>query len=243
MSKKRSSARRVQPPEQPPEPQPPQIPPPDHPLECVPPPKAEPDPERHSRKCLICHHPDRAALESDYIHWVSPDYISSAYNLWDRQTIYRHARATGLNELRRQNLRCVIEPILEYTHYLRPTACDILNAARAYSRINDYGQWVDPPKEVVISKRPYFQEGVNAALRKEIFDLMQDRKERQAAGESPDPKPPTPNPKLLIDTIPKLESHPTPTKQSPKPISNRYKPSRTRFRAAKRRVKNNGRIQ
>ena len=150
------------------------MPPPDQPLECVPPPKAEPDPERHSRKCLICHHPDRAALESDYIHWVSPDYISSAYNLWDRQTIYRHARATGLNELRRQNLRCVIEPILEYTHYLRPTACDILNAARAYSRINDYGQWVDPPREVVISKRPYFQEGVNTALRKEIFDLMQD---------------------------------------------------------------------
>src|ERR1700758_2716577 len=128
MSKRRSSTRRATPSEPPPEPQsqsttpatipepqPPQMPPPDQPLECVPPPKPDPDPERHSRKCQVCHHPDRAALESDFIHWVSPDYISTAYNLWDRQTIYRHARALGLDELRRQNLRCVIEPILDYT--------------------------------------------------------------------------------------------------------------------------------
>ena len=204
MSKKRSSTRRASPFRQPPEsathpyattpePQSPQIPPPDQPLECVPPPKAEPDPERHSRKCLICHHPDRAALESDYIHWVSPDYISSAYNLWDRQTIYRHARATGLDELRRQNLRCVIEPILEY-----PTTCGPPPATSSTPpRLQPHQRLrpiADPPKEVVISKRPYFQEGVNATLRKELYDLMQDRKARHIAGEAPIPnlrKPPS----------------------------------------------------
>jgi hypothetical protein len=28
--------------------------------------------ERHSRKCIICHHPEREAIEEEFLHWRAP---------------------------------------------------------------------------------------------------------------------------------------------------------------------------
>jgi len=28
--------------------------------------------ERHSRRCIICHHPEREAIEEEFLHWRAP---------------------------------------------------------------------------------------------------------------------------------------------------------------------------
>jgi hypothetical protein len=52
-----------------------------------------PSPERHSRKCAICHHPDRANLEEDFLNWRNAELIKNEYELPNYRTIYLHARA------------------------------------------------------------------------------------------------------------------------------------------------------
>ncbi len=152
MSKKRSSARRALPP----------APSTDAPAkaEIIPanespisPTQGDLDPSRHTRKCAICHHPDRDSIEDDFIHWVRPYTILSEYSIRDHKTLYRHARALGLDFLRRRNLRLTLEPILEAAQHVRITADSVISAARVYSHINEDGQWIDPPRESIITKK------------------------------------------------------------------------------------------
>jgi hypothetical protein len=28
--------------------------------------------ERHSRRCIICHHPEREAIEEEFVQWRAP---------------------------------------------------------------------------------------------------------------------------------------------------------------------------
>jgi hypothetical protein len=37
--------------------------------------------ERHSRKCAICNHPERADLEEDFVSWRNADLIQKDYDL------------------------------------------------------------------------------------------------------------------------------------------------------------------
>ena len=59
--------------------------------------------------------------------------------------IYRHAKATGLLERRRRNLRGVAERILERADAIHPTAEAILSAMRIYAHITEDGRWIEPP--------------------------------------------------------------------------------------------------
>ncbi|HXZ13432.1 MAG TPA: hypothetical protein VEG64_13675 [Candidatus Sulfotelmatobacter sp.] len=111
--------------------------------------------ERHQRLCTICHHPDLEFIEQQFLHWHSPDALAREYDVHKR-AIFRHAHALGLFERRRRNLRFVFESFLERVQYVAPTGNDILRAARAYARVNDLGQWIDPPTThfVVASAAP-----------------------------------------------------------------------------------------
>jgi len=80
--------------------------------------KTSPDPpssmERHFRKCAICTHPDREAIDKAFLHrsrcrvWADDSaqrtivQIVKDYNLPSLSSLYRHAHATGL-WLRRLN--------------------------------------------------------------------------------------------------------------------------------------------
>jgi hypothetical protein len=79
--------------------------------------KTPPDPpssmERHSRKCAICTHPAREAIDQAFLHrsrcraWADDSAqqtiknIVKNHNLPSLSSLYRHAHATGL-WLRRQ---------------------------------------------------------------------------------------------------------------------------------------------
>jgi hypothetical protein len=41
-----------------------------------------PDFSRHSRHCGICSHPNRDAIEADFIRWRSPEQIVKEYQIW-----------------------------------------------------------------------------------------------------------------------------------------------------------------
>ncbi|MGH9684939.1 MAG: hypothetical protein ACRD4S_15165 [Candidatus Acidiferrales bacterium] len=111
--------------------------------------------ERHSRKCVICHHADRESIEEESLNWHSPSRITTHYELHDYRCVYRHARAAGLCVLRRHNLRAAFELIIEQAEKVTPTADAIIRAVRACTCLTGDGQptlqWVEPARHVKIS--------------------------------------------------------------------------------------------
>lgn len=107
--------------------------------------------ERHSRKCAVCHHPDRALIEYEFLRWSHVWHMARDFGIADYRTIYCHATAFGLFEQRRRNARAVLEPILENASRCVPSADAVIRALRAYTRIDDSGRWIEPPTQVVYS--------------------------------------------------------------------------------------------
>jgi hypothetical protein len=116
--------------------------------------RSTPDLARHRRKCTVCHHPEREAIEDLFVHWHSPEAICNIFN--DKGigwiAVYRHAYALGLDEVRRRNLRFVFEHILDQADQVTPTPASLIAAARALgSCVNDTGQWHEPPRRVLVT--------------------------------------------------------------------------------------------
>ena len=111
--------------------------------------RPRPDLQRHARKCHICHHPQRAEIEDDFLNWHGPNEIVKDYNLPHWSVIYRHANAFGLRARRNENIRTVLDIFLEQAESAPITANAILRAIRAYSCLNDDGTWVELPKRVI----------------------------------------------------------------------------------------------
>ena len=108
--------------------------------------------ERHKRKCAVCHHPDRETIEQDFLRWCSPDDLAKNFGIKYSSAIYRHMHATGLIGQRRANLRFALEPIIEQAYRVPSDADSIIRAVRMYAHINDHGDWVEPPKTLVIGR-------------------------------------------------------------------------------------------
>ncbi len=109
-----------------------------------------PDPNRHSRKCSVCNHPERDAIEEEFLHWRSPHAIGAHYDI-HKKAIYRHAHAMGLFAQRRGNVRAVLEHIIEQAEHAPVTGQTIINAVRALTCLQDDGRWVEPPRRVIYS--------------------------------------------------------------------------------------------
>jgi hypothetical protein len=113
----------------------------------------EPSFERHRRKCRICCHPQREAIEELFIHWHSPESIHhdfAIYPAFDVSCLYRHARAADLYKKRSRNLRDVFDLLLEQAGNVLPTAHGIVAVVRAYSCLTKTNQWVEPERRVHI---------------------------------------------------------------------------------------------
>jgi hypothetical protein len=111
-----------------------------------------PDFERHSRKCLVCSHPDRDAIEGEFIRWRSPEKIVRDYNITDRNSIYRHAHATNLFAERRRHVARVLESYLETIDDNPPADFDpVTRAVRVYAHLNANGAWFEPLRKVHIT--------------------------------------------------------------------------------------------
>lgn len=107
---------------------------------------AVPDYARHARLCTVCSHPDRDAIEGDYIRWRSILNLSTDYDI-ARSTIYRHVHATGLDRRRSTSVSRVLERFLEESENFPVEEFDVVTrAVRAYAHMDDNGRWWEPPR-------------------------------------------------------------------------------------------------
>ena len=113
---------------------------------------SRPDPARHARKCSICHHKDRSAIDADFLDWRSAHQIVRHYALPHRVYLYRHAHATGLTRLRKASLCRVLDSIIEQVETVPITGSTILRAMRAYSCLTKHGDWVEPARRVIVHR-------------------------------------------------------------------------------------------
>ena len=95
--------------------------------------------ERHARKCKICRHKDREDIESDFLHWHDVHNIVTEFDLGTRRALYRHARATGLYEIRMSNIRDAAALIAARAENCPATASAVLKAIQACSMIDAHG--------------------------------------------------------------------------------------------------------
>ncbi|MGH9711327.1 MAG: hypothetical protein ACRD37_12350 [Candidatus Acidiferrales bacterium] len=107
---------------------------------------------RHASQCRICNHPDRAAIEFDFLNWRNPWELVKSYQLRNISTVYRHAHATGLFGRRRLNMRFALERMVERVNEVPVTASSVIRAVRAIACINDAGEWTEPSSRVIISR-------------------------------------------------------------------------------------------
>jgi len=134
--------------------------------------------ERHSRRCIICHHPEREAIEEEFVHRRAPWKLSQDYKLTDYRTVYRHARAAGLLLQRRERLHSALDAFVESVDDVTFTGDTILRAMRAYSCIDTHGRWTEIPTQVQFStshdahspQSPTRTSNVASSLRSGILD-------------------------------------------------------------------------
>jgi hypothetical protein len=107
--------------------------------------------DRHSRKCRICRHPEREAIEQEYRDWFNPTQIARHYKIPERP-LYRHFHAVGLVSSRRENLRMILDRIIERGPQNRVSGNTIIKAIRAQCCLTDGNKWVEPPTHVIFSK-------------------------------------------------------------------------------------------
>lgn len=106
---------------------------------------------RHKRRCGVCHDPEREAIEEAFLQWRNVECIDNEFEPeGGRSAIYRHAHALDLFRKRSLNLRSALEYIIEESERIMPTAEGIVRAIRAYTRINDVGEWTDPPTKHIV---------------------------------------------------------------------------------------------
>jgi hypothetical protein len=115
-----------------------------------------PDFSRHARRCCICSHPDRDAIEGEFVRWASPRRLAKDYHIADRVSLYRHAHATGLFPRRKREFARVLEDILECVEHssLEESADVIIRAARVYAHLDENGNWFEPPRTHIILTGP-----------------------------------------------------------------------------------------
>ncbi len=112
-----------------------------------------PDLLRHARRCVICNHPERDLIEEAFVHWFHADRIVDDHNLPSRSALYRHAYATGLYDLRRQNMRYALEHLIEDAIHAPVSGDCIIRAIRAHARLTGDGRWIDPPQQIIVERR------------------------------------------------------------------------------------------
>jgi hypothetical protein len=169
-----------------------------------------PDFSRHPRRCTICSHRDRDAIEGDFIRWRNPEQIAKAYNLSDRVSVYRHAHYAGLFERRKRQVARALETFLESAESCPIEAADmIIRATRLYVRINEHGDWVEAPRT------QYFITGSLESAEPSVPSPTPSP--TQASAEPSDPAPPKPAERRRNATKPDLASpKPNRRKRSPK---------------------------
>jgi hypothetical protein len=140
--------------------------------------QAQIDVMRHRRVCTICHHPEREAIEEAFLQWRNVRIIANEFKASGGATsIYRHARALDLFKKRNLALRTCLEFVIEQSERIMPTAEGLVKAIRAYTRINDAGEWIDTPTTHIVKVVAVAPDGPNfeSPAARLLLDVRKDR--------------------------------------------------------------------
>ena len=187
---------------------------------------------RHARKCVICKHPEREAIEEAFIHWFHADDIVEDHGLPSRTSLRHHALATGLYDKRRRNIRYALEHVIEEATHSAVTGESVVSAIRAHSRLSQTGRWKEPPQRLIVSRgetralpeapcssRPRPDSGtIREALSLESASDLSTESLTLSLPKLPKPRPIT---DFLIETPKRLQIAVTQTKQTTEVLSNR----------------------
>jgi hypothetical protein len=102
---------------------------------------------RHSHLCKICAHKKRKEMEAEFVARESLATIAKNFHLADRASVYRHARAFGLFEKRRRNVRAALERIIEHVGGGRDSGAGLPENQRAGAV--DRPERASQPKRIV----------------------------------------------------------------------------------------------
>ena len=162
--------------------------------------KTEIDESHHERRCTICRHPERESIEEAFLQWRNVQFIARDFNITGgRSAIYRHARALKLFKQRNLCLRSSLEFVIEQSERIMPTAEGLVKAIRAYTRINDAGEWIDTPTTHIIQVMPMPTSDPRNVTSSVPGLTLNVRKHPSDVIESPTPQP------LLTGTAPQTE--------------------------------------
>jgi hypothetical protein len=130
---------------------------------------------RHKGQCSICSHEKCKEIEAAFVAWESPEKIATEFGLGHRTTVYRHAKAFGLNLKRQQNIRAPLERIIERAGdaALQVTGATVVQAIAVYGKLNAQGQLIERRETVNLN---------------ELFERMtiQEKETYARAGKLPD---------------------------------------------------------
>jgi hypothetical protein len=116
----------------------------------------------HTRRCNVCRHPHRKAIEHEFLRWRSPDKIAREYGIADHSSIYRHVHATGIFARRRKAVRVALESVIECAEIVKVTAASVVKAVHAYTHINEFGEWIKHPTKHIVIVQHQNASGENA---------------------------------------------------------------------------------
>lgn len=86
-------------------------------------------------------------MEPEYGDGFTVAEIAREYDV-DDSALQRHFKAVGLLSRRRENLRSVLDRILERGVQTPVTASHIIRAVKAHACLTDDNRWVEPERKV-----------------------------------------------------------------------------------------------
>jgi hypothetical protein len=99
---------------------------------------------RHERKCEVCNHPDREAIEQEFLRWYAVEDIAIDHDIANTSSIYRHGH---------RMIRVALEPLIEQATCVKASASTIISAVRTYARVNSAGEWISARSKAQESRR------------------------------------------------------------------------------------------
>jgi len=91
---------------------------------------------RHQSQCSVCAHPQREALEEEWVNWGSTTLLAEKYQL-SRDGIYRHAHALDLFRERQKGIKHWYEKVLERLDTVKFSGSDLVKVLKDYTALCD----------------------------------------------------------------------------------------------------------
>jgi len=89
---------------------------------------------RHQAQCSICRHPHRQEIEDAWVGWGYTGQIAKDFDV-SRDSVYRHANATGLYAKRQANFKMIPEKVLERVDWIQIEGSSFASILKEYVKI------------------------------------------------------------------------------------------------------------